>query len=175
MYGPRACYDEGKRLAESLCYYYQRNHKLDVKIIRIFNTYGPRMSDFDGRVIPNFFFNAFHKQSLQVYGDGMQTRSFQFIHDLIDMMLLLMKSELNTPINCGNPEEKTVIELGIMIRDLIDKSVNIQHMPAVEDDPKSRKPHITMAQSVLGWFPKISLQAGLEMTRNYYYNLYNSK
>jgi len=167
--GPRACYDEGKRCAETLFFDYHRQHKVKIKIARIFNTYGPRMSPNDGRVISNFIVQALKNEDITVYGDGTQTRSFCYIDDLIEGLVKLMNTEDNItgPINLGNPEEISILELAYKIKDLTGSSSRIIFKPLPEDDPVKRQPDITLARKILGWEPKISLEEGLKKTINY--------
>lgn len=171
--GPRACYDEGKRCAETLFFDYYRQHKVKIKIARIFNTYGPRMSPNDGRVISNFIVQALKNEDITVYGDGTQTRSFCYIDDLIEGLVKLMNTEDNItgPINLGNPEEISILELAYKIKDLTGSSSRIIFKPLPEDDPVKRQPDITLARKILGWEPKISLEEGLKKTINYFERL----
>ncbi|MCC7419551.1 MAG: SDR family oxidoreductase [Planctomycetaceae bacterium] len=167
--GPRSCYDEGKRVAESLCMNYHIAHKLDVRIIRIFNTYGPRMDPRDGRVISNFIMQALRGEPLTIYGDGKQTRSFCFCHDLIDGMIRLMdQNETVGPINIGNPVENTMIELAEKVLKETGSKSKLINLPLPKDDPKQRCPDITRAKTVLGWSPKVPLEEGLKHTVAYY-------
>ncbi|CAO3696825.1 unnamed protein product [Umbelopsis ramanniana] len=162
--GPRACYDEGKRIAETLTYSYMRQNDVDVRVARIFNTFGPRMSPADGRVVSNFIIQALKGEQLTIYGDGTQTRSFQYIHDLIDGLILLMNKNFTEPVNLGNPEEYSIQEFAEMIRDRVSPDTPIKHLPATMDDPKKRKPDVTRATTYLGWQPAFSVQQGLEET-----------
>lgn len=167
--GPRACYDEGKRCAESLCMDYHRQYGVDVRIIRIFNTYGPRMAVDDGRVISNFVVQALQGKAITVNGDGSQTRSFMYIDDLIEGMLRVMKGDYQLPINLGNPEEVTVLELAHKILELTGSPSQIMFRSLPEDDPCRRCPDISLATKCLdGWNPKVSLQEGLLKTIKYY-------
>lgn len=168
--GPRSCYDEGKRVAESLCMNYHYEHKLQVRIIRIFNTYGPRMDPNDGRVISNFITQALRGEPLTIYGDGKQTRSFCYCDDLIRGMMLLMDQDSETgPINIGNPGEYTMLELAEEVLKAVPESKStIQHVSLPKDDPKQRCPDITKAKTILGWSPTIGLPAGLQKTVEYY-------
>ncbi|ACX71935.1 NAD-dependent epimerase/dehydratase [Methanocaldococcus vulcanius M7] len=182
--GPRACYDEGKRVAETYCYEYWKNFGLDVRIVRIFNTYGPYMDPNDGRVVSNFIIQALKNEPLTVYGDGKQTRSFQYIDDLIEGMLKYMemdkeglenklKSKFNWDtipvLNMGNPEEFTILELANKVLELIPESKSeIVFKPLPKDDPVRRRPDITMAKEVLSWKPKIRLEEGLKKTIEYF-------
>ena len=168
--GPRSCYDEGKRVAETLCSDYQRIHNLDIRIMRIFNTYGPRMKPNDGRVVSNLICQALQKKPLTIYGDGLQTRSFCYVDDLIDGMFNLMKSNTNSPTNIGNPEEITILELAKKIKEKINPKLEIVFKPLPEDDPFKRQPDITKAKSDLRWWPKISLDNGLDKTVSWFKN-----
>lgn len=168
--GPRSCYDEGKRVAESLCVNYHQEHKLEVRIIRIFNTYGPRMDPNDGRVISNFITQALRDQPITIYGNGMQTRSFCYADDLIRGMMLMMDQDQEIgPVNIGNPGEYTMLQLAQEVLKAIPESKSaIQHVPLPQDDPKQRCPDITKAKSLLGWSPEIDLRTGLVKTVAYY-------
>tara|TARA_B100000579_G_scaffold314325_1_gene263817 strand:+ start:42 stop:980 length:939 start_codon:yes stop_codon:yes gene_type:complete len=166
--GVRSCYDEGKRLAEALCFDYQRMHNVDIRVIRIFNTYGPRMLPNDGRVISNFIVQALQGKSLTVYGEGKQTRSFCFVDDLINGMLLLMNSSSNGPINIGNPDEYTIKNIAEIIRSKINPKLEIINEPLPSDDPIRRKPNISLAINKLNWQPKINLNDGLDKTIAYF-------
>jgi UDP-glucuronate decarboxylase len=166
--GPRSCYDEGKRVAESLCMNYHLAHGLEVRIIRIFNTYGPRMDPNDGRVISNFLTQAMQGEPLTVYGDGKQTRSFCYVDDLIRGMISLMDSEHTGPVNVGNPGEYTMLELAEQVLKLTGSKSEIQFVPLPQDDPKQRCPDITRARTWLGWEPKVDLVTGLTKTVAYY-------
>ena len=173
--GIRSCYDEGKRIAETLCSDYRRIHNLNAKIVRIFNTYGPRMRSDDGRVISNFIFQALQGNPLTIYGEGNQTRSFCYVDDLIEGMIRLMNSNLNTPVNIGNPEQFTILELAKKIREKIDPSLNFVIKPLPEDDPLQRQPDISKAKEKLNWAPKINLDKGLDRTIDWFINNYFEK
>ena len=168
--GIRSCYDEGKRCAETLFFDYWRQHQLQIKVLRIFNTYGPRMHPNDGRVVSNFIVQALQGNDITIYGDGQQTRSFCYVDDLIDAMIRLMKTpdEITGPINAGNPGEFTMLELAELILQLTKSKSKLlfQNLPA--DDPKQRKPDIGLAKQVLGWEPKIALEDGLKETISYF-------
>ena len=168
--GPRACYDEGKRCAETLFFDYRRQHKLPIKVMRIFNTYGPRMHEHDGRVVSNFIIQALKGQPITIYGSGQQTRAFCYVDDLIDGAVSLMKTDVDVtgPINIGNPTEFTMMELAQMITKLTNSSSPIEHLPLPQDDPKQRQPDITLARNTLGWEPKIPLEEGLKKTIAYF-------
>jgi len=168
--GPRACYDEGKRGAETLFFDYHRQHQVDIKVMRIFNTYGPRMSATDGRVVSNLILQALQGQDLTVFGDGTQTRSFCFVDDTIDAMRQLMDTskEVTGPINIGNPTECTILELAKLILELTGSKSKLAFVPAAEDDPLRRRPNIELAKSTIKWEPQISLQEGLVKTIAYF-------
>ncbi|CAL9133393.1 unnamed protein product [Musa textilis] len=161
--GVRSCYDEGKRTAETLTMDYHRGAQVEVRIARIFNTYGPRMCIDDGRVVSNFVAQALRKEPLTVYGDGKQTRSFQYVSDLVEGLIRLMEGEHVGPFNLGNPGEFTMLELANVVQETIDPSAKIEFRPNTEDDPHKRKPDITRAKELLGWEPKISLRQGLPL------------
>ena len=166
--GLRSCYDEGKRIAETLCFDYQRMHGTEIRVARIFNTYGPRMLLDDGRVISNLIVQALQGKPLTVYGDGSQTRSFCYVDDLIEAMIRLMNSNQSGPINIGNPEEFTILQLAKLIRDKINPNLTIVNKPLPQDDPLQRQPVIELARKHLQWQPKISLAEGLEKTVMYF-------
>ncbi|CAN7633398.1 SDR family oxidoreductase [Pararhizobium sp. LjRoot235] len=168
--GPRACYDEGKRCAETLFFDYWRQHKLPIKVMRIFNTYGPRMRLDDGRVVSNFIVQALKGLPITVYGDGLQTRSFCYVDDLIDAMLRLMATpeDITGPINVGNPEEFTMRQLAELIVQLTGSKSTIVTMPLPQDDPKQRRPDIQVAKQILGWKPHVSVSDGLAETIKYF-------
>ena len=159
--GIRGCYDEAKRFSEALTMAYNRIHKLDTKIVRIFNTYGPRMRKDDGRVVPNFIGQALRNDPITVNGDGKQTRSFCFVSDLIDGIYKLMISDLNEPVNIGNPEEKTIMEFAELIKELAKSRSKIASNPLPADDPHVRCPDISMARKELKWQPKVNLTEGV--------------
>ena len=166
--GIRSCYDEGKRIAETLSSDYLRMHNTDIKIMRIFNTYGPRMLPDDGRVVSTFICQALNSLPLTVFGDGLQTRSFCYVDDLIDGMIKLMDSNEKGPVNIGNPYEFKVIELANLIINKIDKNLKVINKPLPEDDPLQRKPNIDLASEKLGWSPKVLLNEGLDLTISYF-------
>jgi len=166
--GPRACYDEGKRVAETLAYAYNKQSGVDVRVARIFNTYGPRMHANDGRVVSNFVIQALESKPITIYGSGEQTRSFQYVSDLVSGLVALMKSDYKEPVNIGNPEERSINNFATLIRDMVGSSSQIVHKPAVEDDPKRRRPDITTAKKVLGWSPTVSFERGLAKTIEYF-------
>lgn len=168
--GLRSCYDEGKRCAETLFFDYHRQHGLKIKLARIFNTYGPRMHPKDGRVVSNFIVQALRTEPITIYGTGSQTRSFCYVDDLIEGLILLMNSDdtIIGPINLGNPGEFQISELAHLVLDLTHSSSPLVYQPLPSDDPKQRKPIIDLAQALLGWQPKIELKDGLESTINYF-------
>lgn len=167
--GPRSCYDEGKRIAESLMVNYHEAHGTEIRIIRIFNTYGPRMAPDDGRVVSNFIIQALKGEDLTVYGDGLQTRSFCFVSDLIEGMLRLMDQDSHTgPVNIGNPVENTMLELADAVIRATGSKSKVAHMPLPKDDPKKRCPDITRAKAWLGWEPRVPLAEGLVKTVEWY-------
>ena len=166
--GHRSCYDEGKRCAETLFMDYKREHNLNIKIVRIFNTYGPNMSKNDGRVVSNFITQALDGKNITVYGDGSQTRSFQFIDDLINGMIKMMNSDFVGPVNLGNPVELSMKDLASRVIKLTNSSSKIIYKKLPDDDPKRRRPDISLASSKLGWIPVIDLESGLQKTINYF-------
>ncbi|MDC1371407.1 SDR family oxidoreductase [Flavobacteriaceae bacterium] len=166
--GYRSCYDEGKRCAETLFMDYKREHNLNIRIVRIFNTYGPNMTKNDGRVVSNFILQALKGEDITVYGNGSQTRSFQFIDDLVEGLLKMMNCESVGPINLGNPTELSMKDLATMVIKLTNSSSNIIYKELPKDDPKRRRPDINLAKSVLDWSPIIDLETGLKKTINYF-------
>ncbi len=166
--GPRGVYDEAKRFAEAMTMAYHRYHDLDTRIVRIFNTYGPRMRLNDGRVVPNFISQALRGEDLTVYGDGSQSRSFCYVSDEIEGIYRLMMSDYPLPVNIGNPEEHTILEFAKIILNITGSDSKIAFRPLPVDDPKQRKPDITKAISILGWEPRVSLGQGLEKTIKYF-------
>ncbi|KAI0052587.1 NAD(P)-binding protein [Auriscalpium vulgare] len=177
--GPRACYDEGKRVAETLTYGFANQDNVDVRVARIFNTYGPRMNPYDGRVVSNFIVQALRGQDLTVYGDGSQTRSFQYIHDLVDGLIALMNSGETRPVNIGNGDEFTILEFAELVRDIVEKvqqedgvavgrRVQIIHEGLPKDDPQKRRPDTTRAKATLDWQPRWTVRMGLEEMVRYY-------
>lgn len=170
--GPRACYDEGKRCAETLFFDYNRAIKVNIRVMRIFNTYGPRMHPQDGRVVSNFIVQALSNKPITIYGKGTQTRSFCYVDDLLKGMMGLMNHDtLTGPVNIGNPGEFTILELAQKIIDLTNSKSEIIHKELPTDDPLQRKPDITLAKKELGWEPKVNLDEGLEKTIAYFHNL----
>lgn len=168
--GPRACYDEGKRAAETLFFDYQRQHGVKIRVARIFNTYGPRMAADDGRVVSNFIVQALKGEDITIYGDGSQTRSFCYVEDLVAGFMKMMETEkpLLGPINLGNPGEFTMLELAQQVIEITGSKSRLKFMPLPQDDPKQRQPDITKAKAELGWEPKVQLQQGLEKTISYF-------
>ena len=169
--GLRSCYDEGKRVAETLMMDYHRQNKVDTRIVRIFNTYGERMLENDGRVVSNFIVQALRGKELTIYGDGSQTRSFCYVSDLVDGLIRLMEAvteDIHLPVNIGNPGEFTMNELAVEVGKATGKTIRIRNMPLPEDDPKQRRPNITRAKKLLGWEPKVPLAEGLRKTVAYF-------
>jgi len=168
--GPRSCYDEGKRCAETLFFDYYRQHRMRIKVARIFNTYGPRMHPNDGRVVSNFIMQALRNQDITIYGDGSQTRSFCYVDDLVDGLVRLMETgdDVCGPVNIGNPHEFSIRELAELVIVLTGSSSRIVHRPLPTDDPKQRRPNIDKAQDLLGWQPRIQLREGLKNTIQYF-------
>jgi UDP-glucuronate decarboxylase len=171
--GPRSCYDEGKRCAETLFFDYHRQHKLHIKVARIFNTYGPRMHPNDGRVVSNFIVQALRNNDITVYGDGLQTRSFCYVDDLVEGLIRLMETsdEVVGPVNLGNPAEFTIRELAEIVIDITGSAAKIVHRPLPADDPKQRRPDISKAQELLDWRPTVALREGLAKTAAYFEQL----
>ena len=167
--GPRSCYDEGKRLAETLCFDYYRQHQVDIRVVRIFNTYGPKMDPQDGRVISNFIVQALQGQDITIYGDGQQTRSFCYVDDLVEALIKMMsQDDFKGPVNLGNPAEFTINDLAKKVLAMIDSNSNLVHMDLPTDDPKLRNPDISLAREKLGWEPKVNLEEGLKKTIEYF-------
>ena len=171
--GPRACYDEGKRCAETLFFDYHRQHGIDIKVVRIFNTYGPRMHPNDGRVVSNFIIQALKNQDISIYGDGSQTRSFCYVDDTVDGIIRMMNTPrgFTGPLNLGNPNEISILDLSRLIIELTGSSSGIVFEPLPQDDPCRRCPDITLAREKLGWKPRIDLKTGLEKTLEYFSSL----
>jgi len=176
--GIRACYDEGKRVAETLTYGFQRQDGVDVRVARIFNTFGPRMNPYDGRVVSNFIIQALKGEDMTVYGDGMQTRSFQYVHDLVDGLILLMNGDETRPVNIGSSHERTIMEFAEAVREIVEtiqkeegtftKRVDIIHKDMPLDDPQKRRADTTRAKETLGWQPKWGVKDGVEEMVRYY-------
>ncbi|MCW5717140.1 MAG: SDR family oxidoreductase [Bauldia sp.] len=171
--GPRSCYDEGKRCAETLFFDYHRQHHVEIKVARIFNTYGPRMHPSDGRVVSNFIVSALRGEAITIYGNGGQTRSFCFVSDLVEALIALMESpaELTGPVNLGNPREFTIRQLAELVVARTGSTSTIETRPLPTDDPRQRRPDITMARTRLGWEPTVELEEGLDRTINYFRQL----
>ena len=172
--GPRSCYDESKRCAETLFFDYRRQFGLPIKVARIFNTYGPRMHPQDGRVVSNFIVQALRGEPITIYGDGSQTRSFCYVDDLIDGLIRLMNSgpQFTGPVNLGNPVEFRILELAELVLKMTNSSSKLVFKPLPQDDPKQRKPSILLAQQELNWTPKINLEEGLDKTIHYFKKLF---
>jgi nucleoside-diphosphate-sugar epimerase len=172
-FGERSCYDEGKRIAETLLLEYHRKYQLDIKIIRIFNTYGPRMDPDDGRIVSNFIMQALRGQPLTIFGDGSQTRSFCYVEDLVEGILRMARSDraFIGPVNLGNPDEFTVLEAARIIRDKTGSASAITHLPLPSDDPRKRKPDISLAEARLGWNPNVAFVDGVARTIEYFRGL----
>jgi len=166
--GPRSCYDEGKRVAESLCMNYHEAHGVEVRIVRIFNTYGPRMDPNDGRVVSNFIMQALRGEPLTIYGDGSQTRSFCYVDDLLEGFIRMMDQDDIGPINLGNPVENTMLELAEAVLNITGSASTITHVELPKDDPKQRCPDISKAKKMLNWEPQVDLKTGLGKTTEYY-------
>ncbi len=173
--GPRSCYDEGKRCAETLFFDYHRQHGLEIKVARIFNTYGPRMHPADGRVVSNFIMQALRGEPITIYGEGQQTRSFCYVDDLVDGLMRLMDTppEVTGPINIGNPTEFTIRELAELVLKKTGSTSKLEFRPLPADDPRQRRPDITQATATLGWRPSVQLEAGLEKTIEYFARTHN--
>jgi UDP-glucuronate decarboxylase len=171
--GPRSCYDEGKRCAETLFFDYHRQHHLEIKVVRIFNTYGPRMHPADGRVVSNFIVQALRGENISIFGDGSQTRSFCYVDDLIEAMLRMMETpaDFTGPVNIGNPREMTVLELADKVIRLVGGKSQLVFHPLPQDDPRQRQPDISLARDKLAWEPKVSLEDGLKETVAYFRRL----
>jgi dTDP-glucose 4,6-dehydratase len=166
--GPRSCYDEAKRFGEAITMAYHKHHGVETRIVRIFNTYGPRMRTNDGRAIPNFLSQALKGEPITVYGDGSQTRSFCYVDDLVEGLLRLMESDVDTPVNIGNPTELSLLEMATRVKERTGSSSEIVFKPLPQDDPKVRRPDITKARECLGWEPQVGLEEGLGKTVAYF-------
>ncbi|KAI1724116.1 GDP-mannose 4,6 dehydratase domain-containing protein [Ditylenchus destructor] len=166
--GPRACYDEGKRVAESLLVSYNKQENVDIRIARIFNTFGPRMHMNDGRVVSNFIIQCLKGEPITIYGDGNQTRSFQYVSDLVEGLITLMNSNVSIPVNLGNPEEHPIRNFAEIIKNLVGSKSEIRNLPKVQDDPQQRRPDIKRAGDLLGWKPKVLMNDGLKLTVEYF-------
>jgi dTDP-glucose 4,6-dehydratase len=169
--GPRSCYDESKRFAEALTMTYHRHFGVDTRIVRIFNTYGPRMRANDGRVVPNFITQAMNNQDITVYGDGLQTRSYCYVEDLVEAMHQVMMSSDSTPFNIGNPDEYTILETAEMVIKTLGSKSRIIHLPLPKDDPKKRRPNISKLQQLNGFVPKMGFAEGIERTAQFFKSL----
>jgi dTDP-glucose 4,6-dehydratase len=166
--GPRSVYDEAKRFAEAITMAYHRYHGLDTRIVRIFNTFGPRMRIGDGRVVPAFLSQVLRKEPLTIYGDGSQTRSFCYVTDLVDGIVRLLASGHTEPLNLGNPEERTIEDFARLVLEVFESDVGMTFLPLPQDDPKVRRPDITQTRAVLGWYPKVSIEDGLRRTAEFF-------
>lgn len=166
--GPRSCYDEGKRVAETMMYSYKNQNNVTIRVARIFNTFGPRMHPNDGRVVSNFIIQALQNKPITIYGEGAQTRSFQYVSDLVDGLHALMNGDYDSPVNLGNPTERTISEFAHMIKDLVKSESEIKKLDKTQDDPSRRKPDISLAKEKLGWEPKVSVEDGLHKTIQYF-------
>jgi UDP-glucuronate decarboxylase len=166
--GPRACYDEGKRVAETMMYAYEKQALVEVRVARIFNTFGPRMHPNDGRVVSNFIIQALQGKDITIYGEGLQTRSFQYVDDLVEGLIRLMEGNYSLPVNIGNPDEYKVKDFAVLIKDITGSNSTIRALPATTDDPKQRRPDITTAKRELGWSPKVPVRVGLSKTIEYF-------
>ena len=166
--GPRACYDEGKRVAETMMYAYESQANVEVRVARIFNTFGPRMHPNDGRVVSNFIIQALQGKDITIYGSGKQTRSFQFVDDLVEGLIRLMNGNYSQPVNLGNPEEFQVKDFAVLIKELTKSNSTIKMLPATKDDPKQRRPDITTAKLHLGWEPRVAVRDGLAKAIAYF-------
>ena len=173
--GPRSCYDEGKRVAESLAYAYSKQEQIAIRVARIFNTYGPRMNIEDGRVVSNFITQALKNESITVYGNGKQTRSFQYVNDLVSGLISLMNSNISQPVNLGNPDEYSIVDFAKKIRNHLKSNSEIVFLAEVIDDPKKRRPNIDRAIKHLHWRPTVELDKGIELTVDYFKKALNSQ
>jgi UDP-glucuronate decarboxylase len=171
--GPRSCYDEGKRVAETMMYSYQKQNAIDVRVARIFNTFGPRMHPNDGRVVSNFIIQSLQNKDITIYGDGSQTRSFQFVSDLVDGLYKLMEGNYDQPVNLGNPDEYTVANFAKYIKEMTKSQSDIRFLDHSQDDPTQRKPDITVAKREIDWEPKVKVEDGLKKTIAYFQNVLN--
>jgi UDP-glucuronate decarboxylase len=166
--GPRSCYDEGKRVAETMMYAYKNQNQVSVRIARIFNTFGPRMHPNDGRVVSNFIIQALQNKDITIYGDGLQTRSFQYVSDLIDGLVALMNGEYDGPVNLGNPDEYSIKDFAQQIVEMTESESKVAFLPKVADDPSQREPDISTAKKELSWQPKIHVKEGLKKAIEYF-------
>lgn len=170
--GSRSCYNEAKRYAEAITYWMNRKYGIPVRVIRIFNTFGPKMDLYDGRVITNFINQIMSKHNLTIYGDGRQTRSFQYIDDLLEGIIRLLGTTYEQPVNLGNPQEVTILEVAQVLKELMKSNAQIEFLPLPEDDPRRRKPDITISRTIMDWEPAIGLQDALARTIQYYQGQY---
>lgn len=170
--GSRSCYNEAKRYAEAITYWMNRKYGIPVRVIRIFNTFGPKMDLYDGRVITNFINQIMSKRNLTIYGDGRQTRSFQYIDDLLEGIIRLLGTTYEQPVNLGNPQEVTILEVAQVLKELMKSNAQIEFLPLPEDDPRRRKPDITVSRTIMDWEPAIGLQDALARTIQYYQGQY---
>jgi UDP-glucuronate decarboxylase len=166
--GPRACYDEGKRVAETMMYAYRDQNQVDVRVARIFNTFGPRMHPNDGRVVSNFIIQSLQHIDLTIYGQGLQTRSFQYVSDLVRGLMLLMNGTYDLPVNLGNPDEYSIRDFAVKIKEMTKSNSEIKYLPATQDDPTQRQPDITTAKRELQWEPLVPVEDGLKHTIRYF-------
>lgn len=166
--GPRSCYDEGKRVAETMMYSYRNQNHVEVRVARIFNTFGPRMHPNDGRVVSNFIIQALQNKPMTIYGQGQQTRSFQYVSDLVDGLHKLMNGKYDLPVNLGNPDEYSVNDFAKYIKDMTESKSEIKHLEKSEDDPTQRRPDITTAKREIGWEPQVTVEQGLKKTIEYF-------
>eukprot|EP00977_Amphora_coffeiformis_P021450 scaffold9364_cov216-Amphora_coffeaeformis.AAC.1 len=166
--GPRSCYDEGKRVAETMMYSYKNQNGVEIRVARIFNTFGPRMHPNDGRVVSNFIIQALQNKNMTIYGNGLQTRSFQYVSDLVEGLHRLMNGNYDKPVNLGNPEEFTVKDFAVYIKEMASSESQIVHLPKSQDDPQQRQPDITTAKREIGWEPVVKVKTGLENTIAYF-------
>ena len=166
--GPRACYDEGKRVAETMMYSYHNQNNVEVRVARIFNTFGPRMHPNDGRVVSNFIIESLQNKDMTIYGDGKQTRSFQYVSDLVDGLHALMNGNYNMPVNLGNPSEFTIRDFAEHIQRMTNSSSKVVYLPKSEDDPQQRRPDISTAKREINWEPKVKVDQGLQNTIDYF-------
>jgi UDP-glucuronate decarboxylase len=166
--GPRACYDEGKRVAETMMYAYRDQNQVDVRVARIFNTFGPRMHPNDGRVVSNFIIQSLQHIDLTIYGQGLQTRSFQYVSDLVRGLMLLMNGTYDLPVNLGNPDEYSIRDFAVKIKEMTKSTSEIKYLPATQDDPTQRQPDITTAKRELHWEPLVPVEDGLKHTIRYF-------
>jgi UDP-glucuronate decarboxylase len=166
--GPRSCYDEGKRVAETMMYSYRNQNDVEVRVARIFNTFGPRMHPNDGRVVSNFIIQALQNKDMTIYGEGEQTRSFQYVSDLVEGLHALMNGDYDLPVNLGNPDEYTVKKFAEYVHDMTESNSKIEYLPKSQDDPSQRRPDISTAKAKIGWEPQVTVENGLKKTIEYF-------